>query len=67
MLDLGAGELDGGCSKVTDEAGGAELVTFLLGGDGVHPVWVGHDDAGEVTAVVVADVFEVGALEPSTG
>ncbi|MGW7447878.1 DUF4241 domain-containing protein [Kitasatospora sp. NPDC054795] len=60
-------ELDGGCSKVTEEAGGAELVTFLLGGDGVYPVWVGHDDAGEVTAVVVADVFEVGALEPSTG
>ncbi|MEU1283349.1 DUF4241 domain-containing protein [Kitasatospora sp. NPDC005856] len=58
-------EVGGGYRKVTDRAGGAELVTFLLGGDGVYPVWVGHDDAGEVTAVVVADLYEVGCLEPS--
>ncbi|MFD4660616.1 DUF4241 domain-containing protein [Kitasatospora sp. NPDC058444] len=57
--------LEGGYSKVADRAGGAELVTFLLGGDGVYPVWVGRDDAGDVTAIVVADLYEVGCLEPT--
>ncbi|MEV0039408.1 DUF4241 domain-containing protein [Streptomyces sp. NPDC050804] len=69
-LTSGGGEdvhdTDEGYIKVTDDATGAELVTFMLGGDGVHPVWVGRDDTGEVTAVVVADRFEVGYLEPLT-
>ncbi|MDH6134424.1 hypothetical protein P3T37_003827 [Kitasatospora sp. MAA4] len=67
-LTSGGGEdvhgTDDGYSKVTDDATGAELVTFMLGGDGVHPVWVGRDASGEVTAVVVANSFEVGYLEP---
>ncbi|MFJ2866018.1 hypothetical protein [Kitasatospora sp. NPDC087314] len=62
----GVDDIDGGYSKVVDDATGAALVTFLLGGDGVYPVCVGRDDAGEVTAVVVADRFEVGYLEPLT-
>ncbi|WP_412016454.1 DUF4241 domain-containing protein [Nocardia sp. KC 131] len=59
-------DTEDGYSKVTHDATGAELVTFMLGGDGVYLVWVGRDDTGEVTAVVVADSFEVGYLEPLT-
>ncbi|MFD8707239.1 DUF4241 domain-containing protein [Kitasatospora sp. NPDC059648] len=62
----GVHDTEDGYSKVTDDATGAGLVTFVLGGDGVYPVWVGRDDMGEVTAVVVADGFEVGCLEPLT-
>ncbi|MGW3044617.1 DUF4241 domain-containing protein [Kitasatospora sp. NPDC001159] len=62
----GVHDTEDGYSKVTDDATGAELVTFMLGGDGVYPVWVGRDDTGDVTAVVVADSFEVGCLEPLT-
>ncbi|WP_181799134.1 DUF4241 domain-containing protein [Kitasatospora acidiphila] len=72
MRDLTSGggddihDIDGGYSKVTNDVTGAEMVTFMLGGDGVYPVWVGRDDTGEVTAVVVADRFEVGYMEPLT-
>ncbi|MFD9600866.1 DUF4241 domain-containing protein [Streptomyces sp. NPDC056708] len=69
-LTSGGGEdvhdTDDGYSKVTDDATGAELVTFMLGGDGVYPVWVGRGDTGEVTTVIVANSFEVGCLKPLT-
>ncbi|MFD8593375.1 DUF4241 domain-containing protein [Kitasatospora sp. NPDC059646] len=56
--------LDGGYRKVADGATGADLVAFALGGDGVYPVWVGRDSAGDITAVVVAEIYETGCLEP---
>ncbi|WP_167574158.1 DUF4241 domain-containing protein [Kitasatospora cheerisanensis] len=63
-VQTGVRTFDGGYSRLTDDATGADLVAFALGGDGVYPVWVGRDSAGDITAVVVAEIYEIGCLEP---
>ncbi|WAZ19140.1 DUF4241 domain-containing protein [Streptomyces cinnabarinus] len=39
--------------RATDEATGADLVSFYTGGDGTWPVWLGRSGSGELVSVVV--------------
>ncbi|MDG5808732.1 DUF4241 domain-containing protein [Streptomyces ossamyceticus] len=42
-----------GCIHTADEESGGDLVSFHTGGDGIHPVWLGRSDSGELVAVAV--------------
>jgi hypothetical protein len=62
--DDGVQFVEGGYVRAADVATGAELLAFGLDGDGVFPVWVGRDEAGAVTAVMVTGGYTVSELEP---